>query len=67
MQRKWFYYLLVLFVLFLIWQNAAATGQEANAFFGWLGEMLDRGFEFLDNLFGSSGSNSGVPDGTHST
>lgn len=68
MQRKWFYFLLGLFVLFLIWQNADGTGQDANAFFGWLGDLLDRGFDFLDSLFdGGDGAGSPGDDGTHST
>lgn len=67
MQRKWFYFLLVMFVLFLIWQNADGTGQDANAFFGWLGDILDRGFEFLDSLFGDTGGGTEAPDDTQTT
>lgn len=65
MKPKWLYFLLALFVIFLIWSNADATGQEANAFFGWLGQLLDRTFDFLDSLFDGAGS--GGDDGTHST
>lgn len=54
MQNKVTYFLLLLFVLFLIVNDATGAGQAANSFFGWVGEGFESFRDFLDALFAGS-------------
>ncbi len=52
MQNKVTYFLLVMFLIFLIVNDAAGAGETANSFFGWLGGIFTSFRDFVDALFG---------------
>lgn len=51
MPRRLIYALLILFLVFLIAQDATGTGSTARAFFGWVNSGVDTAFDFIDALF----------------
>lgn len=54
--KKLPYYLLILFVAFIIIQDAASAGTTANRFFGWLFDGIGVAGEFVASVFdGDSG------------
>lgn len=52
MQNRVTFFLLVLFVVFLIMNDAAGAGETANSFFSWVGGGLNQFRDFIDALFG---------------
>lgn len=56
MKSKITFYLVVGFVVFLIWRDAAGTGETANSFLDWLGTALQRTHEFITKAIGDGDS-----------
>lgn len=57
---KWFYPLLILFLVFFILSNPEAAGPQTRSFFGWIGDQASAAGTFLDGLF--SGADGGAVD-----
>lgn len=54
MLQRFIYILLLLFVVFLIWNDATGTGEIANAFLSRVGDALGASLEFIDALVGNA-------------
>ncbi len=54
--NKWVYVILLLFVVFLIWQDPGGAGTTARTFAGWIGNIVVSIFEFLDGLISPEGT-----------
>ena len=52
MQRQLTFYLLVLFAIYIIMNDATGSGDLANSFFDWLGEGLDKTRTFVNSTLG---------------
>lgn len=50
MKNKLLFFLLVLFVVYLISQDATQTGETANEFFGWIDGGIEHARDFMDAL-----------------
>jgi|GEM_PF-1490697 len=61
MKNKLLFFLLILFVVYLISQDATATGSTANEFFAWVDGGVDTAREFMDALFDDSNAATSVP------
>ncbi len=61
--NKWVYLILLLFVVFLIWQDPGTAGTTTRNFAGWLGNIISSLFEFLGNLLGPEGADGGTQQG----
>lgn len=64
MKKKLPTYLLVLFVAFIILQDATAAGTQANRFFGWLFDGVGVAGEFVASVFDSDDDGDGGPQPT---
>lgn len=65
MLPKWFYPLLILFVVFFILSNPESAGPQARSFFGWIGDQAAAAGTFLDGLFdGDDNGSSEAPTPT---
>lgn len=60
MKNKLLFFLLILFVFYLISQDATQTGATANEFFTWVDGGLDHARDFMDALLDKSDE---VPEG----
>ncbi|MEM7092473.1 MAG: hypothetical protein AAF567_05690 [Actinomycetota bacterium] len=52
MQRQLTFYLLVLFAVYIIANDATGSGDLANSFFDWLGDGLDKTRTFVNATLG---------------
>jgi len=60
--NKWVYCTLMLFVIFLIWQDPGGTGTTARTFAGWLSDIVISIFDFLDGLLSPEGTPGSVTE-----
>ena len=56
---KWVYPLAFVFLLFFIFNDSAGAGDQANAFAGFVGRFLSAIGDFLNGLFGETGTTGG--------
>ena len=52
MQRQLTFYILVLFAIYIIMNDASGSGDLANSFFDWLGDGLDKTRTFVNSTLG---------------
>ncbi len=62
MQQKATYWFLVLFVGFIIFQDAGSAGTTANQFFGWLFDSVSVAGDFLGGVFGDDEGGDPAPE-----